>query len=72
MLHTSQEDLEKLPFTSLLVGCGIDRSEESSRFFTDVIGAAERKNVPLIVDADGLFFFSSLLKQRNFELGSLA
>lgn len=61
MLHTNQQDLEKLPFTSLLVGCGIDRSDESSQFFVDAVSVAKNKNVPLVVDADGLFFLSSLL-----------
>ena len=72
MLHTNQEDLEKLPFTSLLVGCGIDRSDESAKFFADAVGAAKNQNVPLVVDADGLFFLSLLLQRTNLKLGALA
>ena len=69
MLYTSKENLAKLPFTSLLIGCGIDRQEESSKIFADVFGVAEAKDVPLVIDADGIFFLMQLLKRTNFVLG---
>lgn len=47
----------------MLVGSGLDRTEDAGQLFHAAVGAAMERSVPCVVDADGLHFFAQAVRE---------
>lgn len=43
---------------SLVIGPGLGRSDDAFKYFKDAISIAKPLKIPIVIDADGLFFVS--------------
>ncbi|CAL6097488.1 ATP-dependent_NAD(P)H-hydrate dehydratase [Hexamita inflata] len=66
-----KEDVMKLPFTSALIGSGLDRNESAQKLFFDTFEITQARKTPLVIDADGLHFLGVVLKQKPDILQNL-